>query len=325
MKAIVARQLGPPDVLRIEEVPMPVPGFGQVLVRVHAIGVNFADTERRRGIYDHPFLPWIPGTEASGVVESVGSERDEHLVGRRVAFWAPAARASGAYAQYAVAPSSMLFLLPDTIPFDIGAALPLQGLTAYGLTHLATTLRPNDWVLVHAAAGGVGQILVQLAQHAGAKVLGAVSNASKAEVVRALGATPILAGPALPAAVDGATSGAGVNVVFDSIGLTTQQQSLAILAPYGRLVHFGEASGAPESISPAVLYARSLSVAAFGLEVGETPAWATARTSLLSWVASGALRLSVSTTLPLARASEAHRRLETRQTVGKVILIPPPG
>ena len=142
MRAILVQRLGPPEVLELAEVPCPEPGPGQVLVHLHAIGVNFSDTERRRGVYRNLTLPWTPGTEGAGRVVAVGPEVDPHLIGRRVAFWAMPPAVSGTYAEYAVAPAEALFHLGDAIPFDLGAALPVQGLAAYGLAFLATKLSP---------------------------------------------------------------------------------------------------------------------------------------------------------------------------------------
>ena len=162
MRAIVVQRLGPPEVLELGEVPVPEPGPGQVLVRLHAAGVNFSDTERRRGIYAGLALPWIPGTEGAGRVVAAGPGVEPALLDRRVAFWAMPPAVSGTYAEYAAAPASSLFLLGPDTPFDLGAAFPQQGLTAYGLVFFATVIHPGATVLIHAAAGGVGQILVQL-------------------------------------------------------------------------------------------------------------------------------------------------------------------
>jgi NADPH2:quinone reductase len=322
MHAIVVRKLGPPEVLELGEAPVPAPGPGQVLVRLHATGVNFAETERRRGVYATPSLPWIPGAEGAGEVVAVGAGADPGLVGRRVAFWAMPPAASGTYAEYAVAPAGSLFFLGDGVSFDLGAALPLQGLTAYGLAFFASKVRPGDAVLVHAAAGGVGQILVQLLRRQGARVFGTVSTPKKAAAVAALGAEPLLQGPDLPERVMEATGGRGLDRVYDSIGKATQIQSLALLAPFGELIFFGEASGPPEPISLEQLYDRCLKVGTFGLNVDRDPAaWATARRNLLEWLEAGELKITVSRRLPLAEAAEAHRLLESRASVGKIVLL----
>ncbi len=323
MRAIVVHKLGPPEVLELSEAPVPEPGPGQVLVRLHAVGVNFSDTERRRGVYPAFDLPWIPGTEGAGRVVAVGPDGEPALLERRVAFWAMPPAVSGTYAEYAIAPESSLFLLGPDTPFDIGAAFPQQGLTAYGLTFLATTIHPGATVLIHAAAGGVGQILVQLVRRQGARVFGSVSSPEKAAAVAALGAEPLLYGEDLPERVAAATGGRGVDRVFDSVGKATQVQSLAMLAPHGELIFFGDASGPPKPIDPDHLYGRSLKIGAFGLNVDRDPAvWAAARRHLLEWIEAGELAISISRRFLLEEAAEAHRLLEGRATIGKVVLMP---
>ena len=322
MRAIVVQKLGPPEVLELREVPVPEPGPGEVLVRLHAVGVNFSDTERRRGVYAGLELPWIPGTEGAGRIEAVGQDVAPALLDRRVAFWAMPPAVSGTYAEYAVAPVSSLFLLAPETPFDLGAALPQQGLTAYGLAFFASAIRPGDAVLVHAAAGGVGQILVQLLLRQGARVFGTVSTPEKAAAVAALGAEPLLYGKDLPERVSAALDGRGVDRVYDSVGKATQDQSLAMLAPYGELIHFGEASGAPVPVDPDQLYDRCLKVGAFGLYIDDPEAWGAARRDLLAWVEAGELEISISRRFPLAEAAEAHRLLEGRATTGKMVLLP---
>jgi NADPH2:quinone reductase len=321
MRAIVVNRLGDPDVLQIGDAPRPEPTAGQVLVRLHAAGVNFSDTERRRGVYRVPSLPWIPGGEGAGVVETVGEGVDPAWAGERVAFWAMPPAVTGAYAEYAAAPVSSLFRLGPRLSFEQGAALALQGLTAYGVAHLTARIQAGQTVLIHAAAGGVGLLLVQMARNAGARVLGTVSNQSKAETVRALGGEPLEYGEDLPERVRAATGGEGVDTVLDSVGRATQEASLASLAPFGLLVFFGDASGPPLPVDPDRLYGRCLRVGAFGLDLEQRPElWGTARRDLIRWAEEGALRLTVSRVLPLAEAAEAHRLLESRRSVGKILL-----
>jgi NADPH2:quinone reductase len=318
MQAIVVHALGGPEVLVLRSHPVPEPGPGEVLVRIHAIGVNFSDTERRRGVYDPPALPWIPGNEAAGVVEGLGPGVDPTWSGRRVAFWAP--RTSGTYAEYAAAPAATLFALRDEIDFSVGATLPVQGLTAYGLSHFATALTPGQTAVVHAAAGGVGALLVQLLQQRGVRVFGTASTAAKRDFVGALGAVPFPYGPALPGLVQDATKGRGVDAVFDSIGRATRDESFAVLGLYGHLVYFGESSGAPAPIHPDELYGRCLRVSSFWLAADPPERWSTARRDLQDRVVGGTLRITVGSRFPLHQASEAHRRLEGRETHGKLIL-----
>jgi NADPH2:quinone reductase len=320
MRAIIVRALGGPDVLTLGSTEIPRPGPGEVLVRLHAIGVNFSDTERRRGAYDPPELPWIPGNEAAGVVEAVGAGVEPEWRGRRVAFWAP--RTSGTYAEYACVTAAALVHLMDGLDFSVAAALPVQGLTAYGLSQVATSLAPGQTALVHAAAGGVGALLVQLLRGRGVRVFGTASSPAKLSFVDDLGAVSLPYGAALPERVRAATGGHGVDAVFDSVGRATQADSLAVLAPYGHLVFFGEASGAPVPIHPDELYGRSLKVSSFWLATDPPERWALARRELQRWVLEGKLRVTLDQSFPLAEAAEAHRRLEQRQTQGKLVLVP---
>jgi len=320
MRAIVVHTLGDPDVLTLRSHPVPRAGPREVLVRLEAVGVNFSDTERRRGIYDPPALPWIPGNEAAGVVEALGEGVDPGLLGRRVAFWAP--RTSGTYAEYAVTPANTLFTVLDDIESATAAALPAQGLTAYGLAYFATSLERGQTALVHAAAGGVGALLVQRLRGRGVRVLGTASSEVKRESIRALGAAPLAYGVDLPERVRAANNGRGVDVVFDSVGRATQAESLASLDLYGQLVFFGEASGSPAPIHPDELYARNLRVSSFWLAADPPERWNTARRELQEWVLDGRLHVTVGDSFPLAAAGEAHRRLEARATQGKLILLP---
>jgi len=320
MRAIVVHTLGDPDVLTLRSHPVPRADAGEVLVRLEAVGVNFSDTERRRGIYDPPALPWIPGNEAAGVVEAVGGGVDLGLLGRRVAFWAP--RTSGTYAEYAATPASTLFTVLDDIEPAVAAALPAQGLTAYGLAYFATSLERGQTALVHAAAGGVGALLVQLLRGRGVRVLGTASSEAKRDSIRVLGAVPLSYGADLPERVRAANNGRGVDVVFDSVGRATQAESLASLDLYGQLVFFGEASGSPTPIHPDELYPRNLRVSSFWLAADPPERWNTARRELQEWVLDGRLHVTVGDSFPLAEAAEAHRRLEARATQGKLILFP---
>lgn len=323
MRAIVVSALGDPGVLVLRSHPVPRPGPGEVLVRLHAIGVNFSDTERRRGVYDPPALPWIPGNEAAGVVEALGPEVEPGWLGCRVAFWAP--RTSGTYAEYAVTPATSLFRLLERIDAAVGTALPAQGLTAYGLAHFATALSPGQTALVHAAAGGVGALLVQLLRHRGVRVFGTASSELRRDRVSDLGAIPLAYGPGLPEQVRSATGGRGVDAVFDSVGRATQDESLAALALYGHLVFFGESGGSPAPVHPDALYPRNLRVSSFWLAADPPERWVTARVELQEWVLAGRLRVTVGQAFPLAEAAEAHRRLESRQAEGKLILLPTTG
>jgi NADPH2:quinone reductase len=321
MRAIVARAIGGPEVLRLEEVaPAGPPGHGEVLVEIAAVGVNFADTERRRGVYGAPPLPWIPGREAAGVVVAGGPGVDGDLVGARVAFYSN--RSSGTYAERATAPASALFRFEDESPFELMAALPSQGLTAHGLLRFAGA-RPGQNALILAAAGGVGQILIQLALRAGVRVLGAVSSAEKARVVAALGAEAIVGYANLANEARCRTAGRGVDLVFDSLGRATQAEGLAALARYGQLIFFGDASGKPEPVDVDALYGWSLRVGAFGLDIErDAEGVDAARRDLMDALRRGELRISPPRTYPLAEAAAAHAAIESRGTTGKIVLLP---
>ena len=321
MRAIVMRRVGGPEVLVLEDVPAPRPEAGDVLVDLHARGVNFADTERRRARYGPTPLPWILGSEGAGVIVETGAEVDSSWRGRRVALHAPPPEGSGTYADLVRCPTTTLLPLPDTLDFVTAAAIPQQGMTAFLLVRRAARIREDQVVLVHAAAGGVGLLAVQLARRIGARVLGTVSSEAKAEAVREVGGEPLLYGDDLDERVRALTGGHGVDVVLDSVGLPTQSASLAMLAPFGELIHFGDAGGFPAPVDPEDLYARSLKVGAFGLDESHDPiATAEARRDLIAWAADGSLRFRVDRTLPLAAAADAHRLLESRTTIGKLVL-----
>ena len=321
MRAIVMHRVGGPDVLELEDVPAPRPKAGDVLVELHACGVNFADTEWRRARYRPTPLPWILGSEGAGVVVATGADVDPGWRGRRVTFYAPPPATSGTYADLATCPAAALMPLPDGLDFVTAAAIPAQGLTAYLMIHRAARIRADQVVLVHAAAGGVGLLAVQLARRVGARVLGTVSSEEKAQAVREAGGEPLLYGGDLAERVRGLTGGRGVDVVLDSVGLPTQAASLSMLAPFGELVHFGDAGGFPAPVDPEDLYARSLKMSAFGLdERHDPPAAARARRDLVAWAADGSLRFRIGRTLSLTEAAEAHRLIESRTTIGKLVL-----
>jgi NADPH2:quinone reductase len=320
MRAIIVHALGDPDVLTLGATEVPEPRAGEVLVRLRAIGVNFSDTERRRGTYDPPDLPWIPGNEGAGVVEAVGDGVGSEWVGRRVAFWAP--RTTGTYAEYASVSAAALFSLVDGLEFSTAAALPAQGLTAYGLSHLATSLPAGQSALVHAAAGGVGILLVQLLLSRGVRVFGTASSPPKLDLIEQLGAVPIPYGNGLPERIREFNQGLGVDAVFDSVGRATQTDSLAALALYGHLVFYGESSGSPAPIHPDDLYSRNLKVSSFWLAADPPERWAEARRELQAMVLDRRLRVTIGEACSLGDAADVHRRLERRETRGKLILVP---
>lgn len=324
MRAIVVTRLGGPEVLTPAEATLPLPGPGEVRVALRAIGVNFSETERRRGVYARPALPWIPGNEGAGVVDALGAGADPALLGARVAFWSPLT--SGTYATHATVAASEVIQFPAEVPFAQMAALPLQGLTAWGVVHLAARVSRGQTLLLHAAAGGVGRLALQLCLRAGARVLGTGSTEAKRAEIERLGGVAL---PSLPGGRDLAeqvralTGGRGVDLVLDSVGRDTRDLGLGVLAPFGALIFFGEASGAPAPISVDDLYARSVRVGAFGLDTAAAPAaYAEARVTLAAGVCDGSVSLSIGKVYALEEAAEAHRALEGRGAIGKLILDP---
>ncbi len=316
MKAIVVRRTGAPDVLALEDWPVPEPGAGQVRIRVAMVGVNFTDGEGRRGLSPKT-LPWIPGIEAAGVVEALGDGVDASWRGRRVA-----TIRGPTYAEAILAGVGDLTPLPDGVTWEQAAAFPIQGRTAYHMLHSAARVRAGETVLVHAAAGGTGSWCVQLGARAGARVFGACSTAAKVDAARAFGAEDAFVyGPDLAERIRERTCGRGVDVVLDSVGRDTQEASLAALAPFGRLIHFGTASGAPALVDVERLYDKSIQVAAYWLLTPHPPeAVRAATTTLLGGLADGSLRAPVTGVYPLAEAAAAHSALESRASHGKLLL-----
>jgi len=281
--------------------------------------VNFADTQRRSGKaqYQRP-LPTTLGSEAAGLIVAVGTGVNPALRGLRAV-----GLSSECQAELARMPASEVVLLPDTVDFELGAALPVQGLTAYHLLHTVDWVTPGMTLFVHAIAGGVGLMLLQLAKAAGARVFGTTSTEEKAEVARTLGADAVLVAPGdLAAEVLALTGGQGVNLVFDSIGQATAEASLRCLAPFGHLVFFGSASGSPAPLDVEKLYPRSLKVSAYWLgSPHPADSHRTALSELVSDVAAGTLSCTLGLRLPLEKVADAHRALQERRTVGKVILL----
>ncbi|WP_125775359.1 quinone oxidoreductase family protein [Antribacter gilvus] len=327
MRAVVAREAGGPEVLSVTEVPDPSPGSGEVLVRVAAAGVNFIDTYRRSGVYPMEY-PHAVGVEGAGVVESLGEGVTGFAIGDRVAW----NEAPGSYAELAVVPAANAVHVPDGLSLETAAALPLQGMTAHYLVASTFPVSPGHDVLLHAGAGGVGLLATQLAVARGARVLTTVSSAEKAALSRAAGAAHTIDYAAmgdvsseLPAAVRELTDGEGVHVVYDGVGRTTFDASLASLRTRGMLVLFGGASGqVPPFDAQRLNRGGSLFLTrptlGHYLLTREELEWRAAE--VLGAAAAGTLDVRVGSTLPLADAAEAHRALEGRRTTGKVLLVP---
>jgi NADPH:quinone reductase len=322
MKAIVIESTGGPEVLVYKDAPTPTPKAGEVLVRVEAIGLNFIDVYHRTGLYPLP-LPFTPGMEAAGVVESIGPEVAGIAAGDRVAY----AMATGAYAQFAIAPAAKLVRLPDGVSFEQGAAAMLQGMTAHYLVTSTYALKEKDTALIHAAAGGVGLLLAQMAKRIGARTIGTVSTEAKAELAREAGIDEVIlyTKEDFESRTKELTEGKGVQVVYDSVGKDTFLKSLNCLAPRGMLALFGQSSGSVPPFDPGLLAQKG----SLFLTRPSLNAYAAKREELLwragdlfNWIKSGDLKLRIEKTFPLSEAAEAHRQLEGRKTTGKVLLIP---
>jgi len=320
MRAIRVHAVGGAEVLVPEEIPAPSPGPKEALVRLSAAGVNFIDIYHRIGLYPLP-LPFTPGNEGAGVVEAVGPDVTEVRAGDRVAY----AMSTGSYAELAVVPVFRLVPIPDAVSFEAAAAVMLQGMTAHYLAHSTFPLAPGHQALVHAAAGGVGLLLVQMAKKRGARVLGTVSTEAKAEAARRAGADVVIRymEEDFEAVARRETDGRGLDVVYDSVGKTTFDKSLRSLRPRGMLALYGQSSGPVPPFDPGELAKRGSlfltrpSLAHYNLDRAELLARAG---DVLSWMEKGELEVKIDRTLPLAQAKEAHRLLESRQTSGKLVL-----
>ncbi|MBI1760153.1 MAG: quinone oxidoreductase [Acidobacteria bacterium] len=322
MKAIVIHNCGGPEVLSYEDTATPTPQAGEALVKLEAIGLNYIDVYHRTGLYPLP-RPFIPGMEAAGVVEALGAGVTDLAVGDRVAY----AMQPGAYAEYAVVPAWKLVNVPAGVTSAQAAATMLQGMTAHYLVTSVHTLKAGETALIHAAAGGVGLLLIQLAKHFGARAIGTVSTAAKAELARAAGADDVIlyTEQDFEQETRRLTDGHGVQVVYDSVGRDTFLKSLNCLAPRGMLALFGQSSGPVTAFDPALLAQKG----SLFLTRPSLAQYAATRAELLwragelfNWIAAGELKLRIEKTFPLADAAEAQRQLEGRKTTGKVLLIP---
>jgi NADPH2:quinone reductase len=322
MQVIRFHEHGGPDKLVFESAALPEPKAGEVRVKVAAVGVNFVETYQRRGWYTVP-LPLIPGGEFAGVVDALGEGVSGFQIGERVA----TASGSGAYAQYAIAPASKLVPVPAGVSLEQAAALLLQGMTAHYLALSTFPLKEGDQALIHAAAGGVGQLLVQIAKMRGARVIGTVSTEEKAALAREAGADEIIlyTQADFEAETKRLTGGKGVDVVFDSVGKTTFQKGLNCLRPRGMMVLFGQSSGPVEPFDPQLMqYKGSIFVTRPTLGhytlTHDELVWRSS--DLFQWLASGQLKMRIDQSFPLQQAAAAHQYLEERSTKGKVLLIP---
>ena len=320
MRAIRVEQLGGPEVLRLADVDVPSPGPDEALVRLEAIGVNFIDVYFRKGLYRKP-LPFTPGSEGAGTVVAVGANVRDVRVGDRVA----SQGFTGAYAEQAVAKADQLVVLPSSVSSRDGAAAMLQGMTAHYLATSTYALKPGDRCLVHAAAGGVGLLLAQIARMRGAFVIGTVSTEEKAKLARDAGCneTILYTQQDFVAEVKRITSGERVHVVYDSVGATTFMGSLDCLVPRGLMALFGQSSGPVPPMDPSILNQKGslyLTRPTLANYVATREELRHRAGDILGWIAEGSLRLRIDRDVPLADAGEAHRALEARETTGKVLL-----
>jgi NADPH2:quinone reductase len=323
MKAIRVHACGGPEALRYDELPTPKPQAGEALVEIAAAGVNFIDVQHREGRYKGPALPFTVGSEAAGTVTAIGPGVTEVAVGDRVAY----AMVVGSYAEHAVVPAKRLVKVPAGIELQTAAAVMLQGLTAHYLTHSTYTIKPGDTALVHAAAGGAGQLVTQVARLRGATVYGTVGGEAKAAVARAAGAAATIdyRTQDFEAEIKKLTNGRGVDVVYDSVGKDTFDKSLNSLRPRGMLALFGFSSGPVAPFDPAVLGAKgSLFLTRPGLNqyIATRDELVARANDLFAWLAEGKLKVTIDRVWPLAEAAEAHRALEARRTAGKLLLVP---
>ena len=322
MKAMRFHQHGGPEVLVYEDAPTPEAGPGEAIVRIEAIGLNYIDTYHRAGLYPVE-LPCIPGMEAAGTIARIGDGVEGVNVSDRVAY----AGALGAYAEEAAVAVDRLVPLPDDISCEVGAAAMLQGMTAHYLAHGSYALGKDDTALIHAGAGGVGLLLIQMAKRLGARVLTTVSTEEKEQLARAAGADEVIRYTERDFAEDimTLTNGRGVDVVYDSVGKTTFDKSLDVLRPLGYLVLFGQSSGPVEPVDPGILNVKGslfLTRPTMAHYVPTREALLQRAGDVLGWIGNGELDLRIGDRFALADAADAHRALQGRKTTGKVVILP---
>lgn len=324
MKVIKFEEFGGPEVLKWSDAEKPQPKSGEVLIEVKSSGINYADTARREGQYVVPTaLPYVPGSEVAGVIVEIGSEVRNFSKGQRVV----ALIESGGYSQYVAVDERVLTPIPDNVDFDQAVALPLQGLSAYHILKTMGRLAPGETVLIHAAAGGVGAIAVQLAKIFGAgKIIATASTDEKLAHAEKMGATHVVnySEDGWVEKVKEITEGKGVDVALEMVGGEVFNQTVKCLAPFGRLVIFGAASGQQATFNPGQLMRKNQSVIGFFLpQIMRNPElFQQSFKELLGYMASGQLTLTIGGSYPLEEAARAHQMLQGRKTIGKLVLKP---
>jgi len=319
MKAVFIEQPGDAGALRYADFPKPEPAAGQVLVKLAAAGVNFIDTYQRSGLYKIP-LPAVLGMEGAGTVESLGPDAAGFKVGDHVAW----AMSRGSYAEFAAVPAQFLVKVPAALDLRQAAAAMLQGMTAHYLTHSTFPIEPGHVALVHAAAGGTGRLISQMVKLRGGRVIGTAGTREKAEVARAAGADEVILyrEQDLVAEVKRLTDGKGVDVVYDGVGEATFMQSLDSLKPRGMMALFGQASGPVKAFDPLLLMSKGALFLTrptlFNYASPDELKWRSG--DVLGWILSKKLQLLTERVYPLADAAQAHRDLESRRTMGKLVL-----
>jgi NADPH2:quinone reductase len=322
VKAIQFKEVGGPDVMKLVEVATPEVRPGMIRMRVHAAGINFADTFFREGNYlIKPKLPDTPGMEAAGVIDAVGAGVEGLTPGMRIA-----AVGLKAYAEYALFYANQVIPLPDYVSFEEGAAFPIQTLTAWFMIHTAHHMTPGQTVLVHSAAGGVGIVAMQIAKAAGARVIGTVSSDSKIAIAKEYGADEVINYETHDFAEEAKrlTGGKGVNLILDAVGKPTFEKGIACAAPFGHVILYGRAGGPPDKLDVFRLFEKSVKVSGFVLYTASADhalmREGTAQSFAL--MKAGKLKLLIGKSFPLAEAPAAHRFISSRGSVGKLVLIP---
>ena len=322
MKTVRIYQTGGPEVLNYEDAPEPSPAAGQALVEIKSIGVNYTDVSSRKGTNPPDAFPWTPGREAAGVVTAIGEGVTEVAVGDRVAY----AMHTGSYSEVHSVPSWLLVRIPDGMDLDAAAATMLQGMTAHFLVYGIAHLGSGDRVLVHAGAGGMGLWLIQLLKRLGVHVFTTVSTEEKAELAKGAGADHVIiyTQQDFEAEIREATDGKGLKMVMDAVGATTFDKGLRLLGRRGYMALYGQAGGPVGQVDSGALRNGSLFLTrpSLGDYTATREELVQRADDVLSWVQSGEVKLYVGLELPLAEAREAHRRLEGRETTGKILLRP---